>query len=97
MPEFSEHDVEKVSRPPLVFDPAWVDPATDTAPGPATAWMMAVVGTPSDGDVAVFDADLGYCVWQAGSAAATPIYVSDGMGGADAIYDSSGNALYVRD
>lgn len=96
MSEYIEHDVQKVSRPPLVFDPAWVDPATDTAPGGSGAWMMAVVGTPSDGDVAVFDAGLGYCVWQPGpTTAGTPVTVSDGMGGFEIVFDSGGNVVYA--
>ena len=96
MPEYIEHDVQKVSRPPLVFDPAWVDPATDTAPGGSGAWMMAVVGTPNDGDVAVYVASLGYCVWQSGSAAAgSPVTVEDGMGGFDFVFDEDGNVVYA--
>jgi hypothetical protein len=95
MSEFIEHDVQKVSAPPLVFDPAWVDPATDTSPGPATAWMMAVVGTPNDGDVAVFDAALGYCVWQAPLAATgEPVTIDDGMGGFEIVFDDDGDVVY---
>ena len=96
MSEFAQYNVPKVRRSPLVFDPAWVDPATDTSPGPATAWMMAVVGTPNDGDVAVFVASLGYCVWQAAATATgSPVTIDDGMGGFEFVFDEDGNVIYA--
>jgi hypothetical protein len=59
----SEYGIEKVEQQPLVTDPTFIDPSTDPLAGAA---LIAVVGTPSDGDTPVYDAALGYVVWRAG-------------------------------
>lgn len=99
MSEFAEHDVEKVSTPPLVHDATQpTDPAADDDDaGPKTGALVAVVGTPFDGGVPTFDAALGYCVWGLSPASTTPIYIEDGMGGYLGIYDNDGNPVVVSD
>jgi hypothetical protein len=45
-----EHDVEKVSTPPVVHDSTYVDPDTD-----GEGVLIALKGVPAVGDVPTFD------------------------------------------
>jgi hypothetical protein len=68
-------------------------PAAESAP---KGYYVAVVGTPADGDVPVYDAALGYCVWQSGATAGgSPVTVEDGMGGFLIVFDEDGNVVYA--
>jgi hypothetical protein len=92
-----EHGIEKVSIPPIVHDATHPDAGDDDHAGPKTGALVALVGTPSDGDVAVYDAALGYFVPVAPAAlpTGTPVTVSDGMGGFELLFDGSGNVVYT--
>lgn len=58
MPEFSEHDVEKLSAQPIVQDSTYIDPSTDTTPGgPALGAVVVIEGVPSTGQVPMFNGE----------------------------------------
>ena len=72
-----EHGVEKVEAVPNVEDPTLPPATTDATP---PRYLVAVVGTPTDLDIAVFHADdplgigfTGYCTWQS-QTASPPTY-----------------------
>jgi hypothetical protein len=83
-----EHGVEKVEEVPRVED------VTQPDDGATTKALVAVYGEPIDGSVPVYDAGLGYCVWQVVSVGA-PVTVDDGMGGFELVFDGDGNVVYT--
>jgi hypothetical protein len=84
-----EHGVEKVEEVPRVED------VTQPDDGATTKALVAVYGEPIDGGVPVYDAGLGYCVWQLAASASSPVTVSDGMGGFELVFDDDGNVVYA--
>jgi hypothetical protein len=85
-----ESDIEKVTTPPHVHDAT--QPTGGTAP---QGVLVAVVGTPIDGGVPVYDAGLGYCVWQEAATPGSPVTIDDGMGGFELVFDDDGNVVYA--
>lgn len=67
-------------------------PTSEVAP---KGFYVAVVGTPADGDVPVYDAALGYFVLSAGASSGSPVTVEDGMGGFLIVFDEDGNVVYA--
>jgi hypothetical protein len=57
MPEYAEHDIEKLSTAPIIHDGTHPNPSADDDGGEAAA--VALVGMPSNGDVPVFNATSG--------------------------------------
>lgn len=93
-----EHGVDKVERQPLVQDAAFIAPSTDDSAGPAAqAALIAVYGTPNDGDVAVYIASSNRVEWRAQSTLATgeAVTVEDGAGGFEIVFDDDGNVVYA--
>ena len=94
MSQFDETDVEKVSTPPLVHDPTFVDPADDDdAPG---GFLLAVWcdAPPTDGDVAVYvAANNRFELQQQSGGGGDPVTVEDGMGGFLIVFDEDGNVV----
>jgi hypothetical protein len=80
-------------RDPLVrrVDNAAI-PTSESAP---KGYYVAIVGTPSDGDTAVYNAALGYFVPGAAGATGSPVTVEDGMGGFLLVFDEDGNVVYA--
>lgn len=90
-----EYDIEKLPYQPVVHDPAYINPSTD--PDGAEAALIAVYGTPADGDVAVYIASANRVEWRPQSAltVGTPVTVEDGMGGFLLVFDEDGNVVYA--
>lgn len=69
-------------------------PAAEAAP---KGFYVAIVGTPAHGDVAAYDATLGYFVPAAvgSGSTASPVTVEDGSGGFLIVFDEDGNVVYA--
>lgn len=61
-----EHGIDKVERQPLVQDPSFIAPSTDDSAGPpAQAALIAVYGTPNDGDQPFYNLATNRVEWRA--------------------------------
>ena len=92
-----EHGVEKVEVQPVVHDPTFIDPATDS--DGAEGFLLAVWcdAPPTDGDVAVFVAanDRFELRPQSTLVTGSPVTVGDGSGGFLIVFDNDGNVVYA--
>ncbi len=89
-----EHAVEKVSVQPLVHDPEFIDPSTDTDGAQGILLAVYCTTTPDDGDVAVFVAANNRFEIRPGATPGAPVTVSDGAGGFELVFDEDGNVVY---